>query len=80
MKDPERDRLWLVARDKPGLLIAMIRELAGNAHVSFEGDLSRCVFPPDLGPDSKETATLKRQTLVPKLDFVVLPLEPPTSP
>jgi hypothetical protein len=76
MKEPEKDRYWLVARDKPGLLIAMMRALAGNAHVSFEGDLSRCSFPADLGPDSKETPTLRRQTLVPELDFVVLPLEP----
>jgi hypothetical protein len=76
MKEPEKDRYWLVARDKPGLLIAMMRALAGNAHVSFEGNLSRYAFPPDLRPDSKETPTLRRQTLVPELDFVVLPLEP----
>jgi len=76
MKEPEKDRYWLVARDKPGLLIAMMRALAGNGHVSFEGDLSRCAFPPDLGAGSIETPALRRQTLVPELDFVVLPLEP----
>ena len=76
MKEPEKDRYWIVARDKPGLLIAMMRALAGSAHISFEGDLSRCVFPPELDPSAYETPTLKRQTLVPKLGFVVLPLSP----
>jgi len=32
-------------------------------------------FSPDLVPDTRETPMLKRQTLVPELDFVVLPLE-----
>jgi hypothetical protein len=76
MNGPEKDRYWIVARDKPGLLVAMMRALAGNAHVSFEGELSRCVFPPALGPDARQTPVLKRQTVTPELDFVVLPLEP----
>ncbi len=54
----------------------MMRALAGNAHISFEGDLSRCGFPPHLHPDPLETPALRRQTLVPQQDFVVLPLEP----
>jgi hypothetical protein len=78
MNEPEKDRDWIVVRDKPGLLIAMMRALAGSAHVSFEGDLSRCVFPPELGAEKNETPTLKRHTLVPELDFVVPPLEPHT--
>jgi hypothetical protein len=53
----------------------MMRALAGNAHVSFEGDLSRCAFPPALGPKGGETQALRRQTLAPRQDFVVLPLE-----
>lgn len=31
----------IVARDKPGLLRAMMRALAGDAYISFEGDLHR---------------------------------------
>jgi len=75
MNEPEKHRYWIVSRDKPGLLIAMMRALAGSAHISFEGDLSRCVFPSELAPRANETPTLKRQTLVPQLGFVVLPLE-----
>jgi hypothetical protein len=29
---------WLDPRDKPALLIALMRQLAGNAHIAFEGD------------------------------------------
>jgi len=72
------DRLWLVARDKAGLLIAMMKTLAGNAHISFEGDLSRCVFPPELDRSESETAILRRQTIAPVQDFVLLRLEPET--
>jgi len=32
-------RLWIV-RDKRRLLLAMMEELAGDAHISFEGDFS----------------------------------------
>jgi|RhiMetdeSRZDD1v2_1073273.scaffolds.fasta_scaffold386440_3 hypothetical protein len=75
MGKPEEDRYWIVARDEARLLMAMMRALAGSAHVSFEGDLSRCEFPLELGPQANETPTLKRQTLIPQLDFAVLPLE-----
>ncbi len=68
---------WLVARDKPGLLAAMMKALAGDAHISFEGDLSRCHrlfnFP---GASTDETEVLHRATIWPKQDFVVLPMEP----
>ncbi len=49
-------------------------ELAGNACMSLEGDLSHCRFVDDLVLTRDETATLKRNTLAPKLDFVVLRL------
>jgi hypothetical protein len=78
MEEPEKDRYWIVPRDKPGLLVAMFRALAGGAHISFEGDLSRCTFPSELGATGDETAALQRQTAVPRQDFVVLPLEPDT--
>jgi hypothetical protein len=78
MNEPAKDRYWIVARNKPGLLIAMMRALAGDAHIAFEGDLSRCALPPALGPDPSETSTLRRHTLLPRQDFVVLPLEDDT--
>lgn len=65
MSEVEKDRYWIVARDKPGLLIAMMRALAGNASISFEGDLSRCAFPPDLTQTHDETEALVRNTIIP---------------
>lgn len=69
-------RYWIDPRDKPGLLRAMMRALAGDAHISFEGDLSRCVFPAPLKSSGDETDVLRRVTFFPKQNFVVLPLEP----
>lgn len=68
-------RHLLKVRDKTGLFTAIIRFLAGNAHVSFEGHLSMCSFSRELAASSTETHVLKRATLAPTLDFVVLPLE-----
>jgi hypothetical protein len=74
MTEPTIDRYWPVARDKPGLLIAMMQHLAGEAHISFEGDLRRCPFSPDLNPSPAESPALRRHTSIPRQDFVVLPL------
>jgi hypothetical protein len=76
MSPPPIDRYWPIARDKPGLLVAMMRALAGDAHISFEGDLSRCVFPAALNPSGEETVALRRHTASPRQDFVVLNLSP----
>ncbi len=69
---------WLV-RDKRRFLLAIMEELAGNAHVSFEGDLRNLRLSSLPGASEAETASLKRNTLWPKQEFVVLPLEPSTS-
>jgi hypothetical protein len=68
---------WLVARDKPGLFVAMLRALVGDAaYVSFEGDLSRCTELFSLfGATSQESDTLKRKTVYPLQDFVIVPME-----
>ncbi|MHB8499429.1 MAG: hypothetical protein ACYDCG_05350 [Candidatus Acidiferrales bacterium] len=67
-------RLWIV-RDKRRLLLAMMEELAGDAHISFEGDFSGLRLLSTPGASQEETPALKRNTLRPKQDFVVLPLE-----
>ncbi len=54
----------------------MMRELARDARISFEGDLSRCVFPPTLNPSGDETPSLRRHTLSPQQGFVVVDLLP----
>ena len=65
-------------RDKRRFLAAALAELAGVAQVSFEGDLSSTSLFDVAGASSDETQVLKRNTLWPKQDFVVLPLEAET--
>ena len=62
-------------RDKRRFLIAAMTELAGAAHVSFEGDLSATRIANSPGASSEETQVLKRNTLRPKQEFFILPLE-----
>jgi hypothetical protein len=76
--DPDGRRFWLIARDKPGLLIAVMRTLVGNAHISFEGDLASCQLAHISGASGDETELLKRATIYPLQDFIVCPLEPET--
>jgi hypothetical protein len=57
----------------------MMEEFVGDAHISFEGDLSALPLLNILGASQEETGVLKRNTLWPKQDFIVLPLEPSTS-
>jgi hypothetical protein len=62
-------------RDKRRFLAAALAELAGDAQVSFEGDLNSTSLFDVAGASGDETQVLKRNTLWPKQDFVVLPLE-----
>jgi hypothetical protein len=62
-------------RDKRRFLAAALAQLAGDAQVSFEGDLSMTSLSNVPGASNDETQVLKRGTLWPKQDFVVLPLE-----
>jgi hypothetical protein len=57
----------------------MMEEFAGGAHISFEGDLSALRLTSVPGASQEETGVLKRNTLWPKQDFIILPLEPSTS-
>ena len=70
-------RYCLEAKDKPGLLVAVMRLLAGeDVQISFEGNLSQCGLATLPGASNTETAALKRATIQPELDFIVLPLGP----
>ena len=75
MSSIQQDRYWLIARDKPGLLTRMMRFLAGEARISFEGNLSRCKFPLTIASADEEDSILRRQTIEPRQDFVILQLE-----
>lgn len=65
-------------RDKPGFLHRLMIEMAGDATMSLEGDLSRCRFTDDVVLSHDETNMLKRNTITPKQDFIVLRLRPET--
>jgi hypothetical protein len=62
-------------RDKRAFLTAALGELAGSATVSFEGNLRGTGLLYVTGASGDETKALKRNTLWPKQDFVVLLLE-----
>ena len=68
----------LDVRDRPEFLHRLMVELAGNALLSLEGDLSQCRFTDDVVISHDEMRTLKRNTIAPKQDFVVLRLTPET--
>ena len=70
----KQQRKWIDTRDKTGLLIAMMREFSGDSHISFEGTLEKLELGNIEGASTEETKVLKRQTITPQLDFVVVPL------
>src|SRR5262249_29773056 len=55
-----------------------MEEFAGGGRLSLEGDLSRCSFAEEVVLGREEVGLLKRNTLDPRQDFVVLRLEPET--
>jgi len=55
-----------------------MKELAGDAHISFEGDLHGLDLFEIPGASHQVTAVLRRNTLWPKQDFVIVPLEATT--
>jgi hypothetical protein len=57
-----------------------MQELAGDALVSFEGNLKGLELLSLPGGSPKETTSLNRATKWPEQDFIVLPLEPPLIP
>ena len=65
---------WIV-RDRTRLLLALIEKLGGDAHIAFEGDLRAFSLDRLPGTSDQETPTLKRNTIWPKQDFLVMPLE-----
>ena len=71
------ERYWIDVRDKPAFLRRIMCTLAGDAEISFEGDLKSFAFPPELTKDS-ESESLRRATSSPQLDFLRCPLNQTT--
>jgi hypothetical protein len=71
----------LNTRDKPGLLFAMMRTFASDqSRIAFEGNLAGTELFRLLDASHEEIGNLKRATIAPPLDFVVLPLPPSRVP
>lgn len=69
---------WRV-QDKSRLLLFLMNELSGSAHISFEGVLPRAILElPEVS--LTEPGVLKRGTLQPLQDFAILPLEATAIP
>jgi hypothetical protein len=69
---------WLDVRDKPGLLHRLMVELGDDAQISLEGSLSQCSFPDEIVVSREQVGPLKRNTMHPRQDFIVLRLTPDT--
>lgn len=82
MRSEDRSKIegisWRV-RNKTRFLLAAMTELAGSAHISFEENLSALKLSSLSSASDEETAVLKRNTIRPRQDFVVVPLEPSTK-
>ena len=68
-------KFWKVL-DKRRLLLVLMEELSGDAHISFEGDLRGLAVLHLPDASDEPTAALRRNTRWPKQDFVIVPLEP----
>jgi hypothetical protein len=65
---------------KASLLLKMVLEkFCGGAYVSFEGDLSQLNMRDLRDHSFTPTEVLKRNTLQPLLDFVIIPLDADTT-
>jgi|SRR5690348_13050416 hypothetical protein len=71
-------KCWKV-RDKGRLLLAMMELFEGDAHVSFEGNLQSLALSSYPSASFEPNDALKRNTLWPKQDFVIVPLESSSS-
>ncbi len=66
------------ARDKPGLLVAFMKEFEGNARITFEGNLSKCDFSAFPAAPCEPDGVFQRNTTIPRYDYIVLPLSEET--
>ncbi len=65
---------WLEPRNKPALLWAVLEAFPQGAYLSLEGDLKNFGLLERADASSEETSSLRRNTLSPRLDFVVVPV------
>ncbi len=68
----------LVVRHPMKLLAAILDEFRGDGRLSLEGDLSQCDLRGISVVANEPIGVLRRNTLYPQQDFVVLPLDADT--
>jgi hypothetical protein len=61
--------------DKRRFVLAAMHALAGEAHISFEGRLGSSKLAELRTASTLESTVLRRNTIQPKQDFLLLPLE-----
>ncbi|MFQ5500814.1 MAG: hypothetical protein ACE5EQ_00755 [Phycisphaerae bacterium] len=66
-------------RNPVALVCSLIEWLCGNAHISLEGDLSNLDHTCVAGIKLDEWSVLRRNTIWPRQDFIILPLETETT-
>ena len=72
------DGYFLIVKYSLTLFERLLDQFCGNAHISFEGDLSQCDLRGISLVNREPTGVLKRNTLQPKLDFIILPIDEDT--
>ena len=74
------DAGYSVVTRKASLLLNLVLEhFCGGAHLSFEGDLSQCDTSVLRDCSFTPTDVLRRNTVQPLGDFVIIPLDPDTK-
>ena len=68
---------WRI-REKNRFLSILMEGLAGNAYVSFEGGSSILGLSAITGAQGDESGALLRNTIVPRQNLIIVPLEPET--
>jgi len=69
---------WLDPKDKLGLLVNIMKFLAGDARIALEGELQKFDFSSIPNHIDTETESIKHETGIPHDPIIILPLEPDT--
>jgi len=72
-------RGWRI-REKNRFVSILMEGMAGDAHISFEGGTSILGLATVDGAAQEETSVLRRNTLQPRQNFIIVPLESETLP
>jgi hypothetical protein len=69
---------WIDPKDKPGLLVNIMKYLMGDARIAFEGKIKKYDFSAVPNHIYSETESIKHETGKPPDPIIILPLEEET--